>query len=206
MGGLLALVKFLDLIAYRDVFEGVCVSPDRKPKLGCYRMLLGLLILPFVGFQRIAQRRANVRLRLKNVKTGRVIDRTFPSHDKRVEFETREMQFLYAADVEYHFMDLPTYEQIALTKDVLGDAVNYLIENMEFPVPFYKNQAVGIDLPTFVILTITQTEPSIKGDMVSNVMKRATTQTGLTVQVPLFVNEGEKIKVDTRTGQYIERA
>jgi elongation factor P len=158
--------------------------------------------------QRTAQRRANVRLRLKNVKTGRVIDRTFLSHDRleRAEFETRKMQFLYAADGEYHFMDLTTYEQAAIPKEILGDSVNYLIDNLEFPVTYYKDQPVGVDLPTFVILKITDTEPSIKGDTVSNVLKRATTQTGLVVPVPLFVNEGESIKVDTRTGAYIERA
>jgi elongation factor P len=155
---------------------------------------------------RTAQRRANVRVKLKNIKTGRVLEKTFLSHDKveRAETDTRNMQFLYSDD-EFHFMDTQTYDQIALTREQVGDAADYLKENMELPVHFFQGNPLGIDLPTSVVLKVVHTEPGVKGDTVSNVRKPAELETGLTVQVPLFINEGEKIKVDTRSGEYLER-
>jgi elongation factor P len=156
---------------------------------------------------RTAQRRANVRVKMKNVKTGHTLEKTFLSHDKveRAETDTRNMQFLYA-DSEYHFMDTKTYDQMAMTKKQVGDAAKYLTENMEVPVHYFNGDPLGIDLPTSVVLRVRRTEPGLKGDTVSNVRKPAELETGLTVQVPLFINEGEKIKVDTRTGEYLERA
>lgn len=156
---------------------------------------------------RTAQRRANVRVKMKNLKTGRVLERTFLSHDKveRAETDTRTMQFMYS-DSDFHFMDTKTFEQVSIPREQVGEAANYLTENMEVPVHFHQNQPIGIDLPTSVVLRVVHTEPGVKGDTVSNVRKPAELETGLTLNVPLFVNQGDRIKVDTRTGEYLERA
>jgi len=156
---------------------------------------------------RTAQRRANVRVRMRNMRTGRMLERTFLSHDKveRAETDTRNMQFMYA-DSDFHFMDTKTYDQVSMARDQVGDAAHYLTENMEVPIHFYQNRPIGIDLPTSVVLRVVQTDPGLKGDTVSNVRKPAQTETGLALTVPLFVNQGDRIKVDTRTGEYIERA
>ena len=116
------------------------------------------------------------------------------------------MQYLYTEDDIYHFMDQGTYDQMAMNADKLGDAVDYLVENMEMEVLTYEDQPVSIEMPNTVELTIAQTDPGFKGDTAAGGTKPARLETGKTVQVPLFLNEGERIRVDTRTGQYIERA
>lgn len=163
-----------------------------------------------VDFQhaRTAQRRAFVRTKLKNIKTGAVLERTFSAGETfdQPDFEEKTMQYLYSSDREYYFMDTKSYEQISLTEDQLGDYKWYLKENSQYKVMFFEGQPVNVDLPASVILKIASTDPAIKGDSVTNITKAATLETGLVVKVPLFVNEGEHIKIDIRTNEYIERA
>lgn len=151
---------------------------------------------------------AFVRTKLKNMITGRVLDQTFRSGEKvgRPDLEEKEMQYLYKDGDTYCMMDNATYEQIFLTEEYVGDNRNFLLENITLTVLFYNNEPIGLDLPIFVILTVTQSEPGVKGDTATGVTKPATLETGYTLNVPLFVNEGDKIKVDTRTGAYVERA
>jgi elongation factor P len=152
--------------------------------------------------------RANIRTKLKHIKTGAVIEKVFSSNDsfKPPDLENRRMQYLYENTGEYAFMDAQTFEQISVTQDKLGDAHYYLLENQEYQVHFLDNTPISVDLPASVILEVVKTEPSVRGDTVSNVTKPATLQTGLVVKVPPFVKEGDKVKVDTRTNEYLERA
>ncbi len=151
---------------------------------------------------------AFVRTKLKNIEENYVINKTFRANEKvpRAHLDKRKMQFLYWDGNDYVFMDNETYEQISLSKEQLGEKMNYLIENMVLEVAMHEGRPVDIDLPTFVELEVKKTQPGIKGDTVSGGSKPATLETGLVVQVPLFIDEGEKIKVDTRKGEYIERA
>ncbi len=151
---------------------------------------------------------AFVRTKLKNLKTGAVIEHTFRSGDKvdKPDLEEREMQFMYRMENQYHFMETKTYEQIYLDADHMGDAANYMIENLPVRVLFYKGEPIGIDLPIFITLAIVETEPGVRGDTVSGATKPATLESGAVVQVPLFLSVGDRIKIDTRTGTYIERA
>jgi elongation factor P len=151
---------------------------------------------------------AFVRTKLKNVRTGAVIDRTFRA-DERVEqaiVEKREMQYLYRDGADYVFMDTVSYDQVQVSPDALGDAAHYLKEGDTAVLQRYGEETVGVELPAAVELTVTETEPGVQGDRVSGARKPATLETGLVVQVPLFVNPGERVKVDTRTGEYITRA
>jgi len=151
---------------------------------------------------------AFVRTTLRNVRTGNVLDRTFRA-DERVEranVDKREMQFLYRDAGDYVFMDNDTYEQLHVTTDTLGDAANYIVDGSTVVLQFCKDEIIGTDLPAAVELTVTDTEPGIQGDRVSGARKPATLETGLVVQVPLFVDKGERIKVDTRSGEYLTRA
>ena len=151
---------------------------------------------------------AFVRTKLKNLRTGAVLDRTFRA-DERVEqaiVEKREMQYLYPDGDDYVFMDTVSYDQIQVSKEALGDAVKYLKEGDKAVLQIHDSEVVGVELPASVELEVAQTEPGVQGDRVSGARKPATLSTGLVVQVPLFVNPGEKIKVDTRSGQYITRA
>ena len=151
---------------------------------------------------------AFVRTTLKNARTGAVVDRTFRAGEKveRANIDRREMQYLYSDGESFVFMDTETYDQLHVSADVLGDAVNYLVENNSVILGMFGAEIVGTDLPAAVELDIAQTEPGVQGDRVSGATKPATCQTGLVVQVPLFLNPGERIKVDTRTGAYISRA
>jgi elongation factor P len=150
---------------------------------------------------------AFVRTTLKNIRNGKVIDRTYNAGEKMEQaiIDKREMQFLYRDAGTYIFMDNQTFDQIELAADSLGDAVNYLKEQDNAMINSYGDEVVGIDLPAAVELVITECEPGIQGDRVSGAKKPATLETGLVIQVPLFVNQGEKIKVDTRTGEYLTR-
>ena len=150
---------------------------------------------------------AFVRTKIKNIKTGQVFERNFRAGEKlnRAMVERKTMQYLYSEGNVYYFMDTQTYEQIPLIEDQMGDAIKYLKENMEVMVMFYDGVSIGIELPTFVELEVTQTEPGFKGDTATGGSKPATLETGLTVQVPLFINIGDVIRVDTRTGEYLSR-
>jgi elongation factor P len=167
-------------------------------------------LMTVVEFQHVKPGKggAFVRTKLKNYRSGAVIDRTFRADEKvpLAVIDKREMQFLYREGSDYVFMDNDTYEQLHVPPDSLGDAVKYLKEGDTAILPMYKDEIVGVDLPAAVELQVTQTEPGIQGDRVSGARKPATLETGITVQVPLFVETGERIKVDTRTGEYLTRA
>jgi len=151
---------------------------------------------------------AFVRTKLKNVRTGAVLERTYRADEKlgQAIIDKREMQFLYRDSEQYVFMDNVSYDQIQVDDRALGQAANFLKEGDSAVLQMYGGEIVGVDLPAAVELTVTRTEPGLQGDRVSGARKPATLETGITVQAPLFVNEGDRIKVDTRTGEYITRA
>lgn len=151
---------------------------------------------------------AFVRSKLKNLRTGSIIDRTFRAGEKvaRAHLERKEMEYLYRDDDLFHMMDMESYDQIALTAAQIGEGVKYLKENDRLNVLMHGEEVVGVDVPLTVVLKVSEAEPGIKGDTASGATKPAKLETGLVVQVPLFVNSGDSIKVDTRTGAYIERA
>ena len=150
---------------------------------------------------------AFVRTKLKNVITGAVTEQTFNPTTKveEAQIDRKTMQYLYNDGDTYYFMDNDTYEQLPLTKDDLGDILNYLLDNMEVKVLSYKGKVFGVEPPMFVELAITYTEPGFKGNTSTGALKPATTETGYQVNVPLFVEIGDKIRIDTRTGEYMER-
>jgi elongation factor P len=151
---------------------------------------------------------AFVRTKLKNLRTGAVIERTFRA-DERVDqaiVEKREMQFLYRESSDYVFMDTVSYDQIQVSEATLGEAAKYLKESDNAVLEMFGTEIVGVDLPASVELTVSATDPGVQGDRVSGARKPATLETGLVIQVPLFVNTGDRIKVDTRSGDYITRA
>jgi len=150
---------------------------------------------------------AFIRTKLKSLAKGSVVEKTFRSGEKlgRPDLEEKKMQFLYSSDDQYCFMDAETYEQTFLTEEQLGSSRDYLKENTTIAVLMHNNKPIAVELPTFVELAINKTEPGEKGDTVSGGTKTATLETGAVVQVPLFLNEGDVVKVDTRTGTYVER-
>ena len=150
---------------------------------------------------------AFVRTKLKHLRLGRVVDRTFRAGEKvgLVDYEQRSMQYLYKDD-NFHFMNLETYEQIALDPDVVGEAANWLKETMEVDVFIINGEPAGLDVPNFVELEVVKTDPGVRGDTASGGSKPATLETGAVVQVPLFIDQGEILRIDTRSGAYIERA
>jgi len=150
---------------------------------------------------------AFTRTKLKNMMTGAVLERTFKTGEKLepADMEERQMQYLYREDDHYVFMDTSTYDQLRLTEDLMGDNKHYLMDGTMVDVLFFSERPIGVTAPNFVELKVTSTEPGFKGDTSSNTFKPATLETGLEVQVPLFVEEGELLKIDTRTGTYVER-
>jgi elongation factor P len=150
---------------------------------------------------------AFVRTKLKSLLSGRVLDQTFRSGEKvkRPDLMEREMQYLYREGDRFCMMDNETYEQIMLTEDQVGEARLFLTENLDVKILFFNQQPVAVELPLFVQLEVAQTEPGVKGDTAAGGTKPATLESGVTIQVPLFISEGERVKVDTRTGTYIER-
>lgn len=150
---------------------------------------------------------AFVRTKVKNLKNGKVLDRTFRSGEKVEEADVteRRMQYLYQDGDDLVFMDTQSFDQIPFTKEQVGDARKYLQENLDVDVLFWRSRPINIELPSFIEAVITQCDPGLKGDTASGSTKPATIETGAIVQVPLFVKEGERIRVDTRTGVYVER-
>ncbi len=150
---------------------------------------------------------AQVRIKLKNVKRGSTVEKTFQATAKwpRAVLDTRPVQFLYQDGSDYHFMENETYEQFFLTADQLGDKVQYLIEGMTVDRTTYESETIGVELPISVELKVVETEPGFAGDTQSGAKKPATLESGLVVQVPIFIDEGDTIKVDTRTGEYQTR-
>lgn len=150
---------------------------------------------------------AFVRTSIKSLLSGRVLQPTLKSGEKvgRPDIEEREMQYLYAQGDEYHFMDQKSFEQTFITQAVLGEAKNYLKENIVCSIMFYNGKALGVSLPNSVELKVTKCDPGIRGDTVSGAQKPATLETGYVVNVPLFINEGDVLKIDTRSGEYLTR-
>jgi elongation factor P len=151
--------------------------------------------------------RGMVQAKIRSLKTGAISEHRFRSVDmvERAILDESQMEYLYRDGDMYNFMNNETYEQVALSAEVLGNAVNYLIANIKLAIEFYENRPVGIDLPLTVEMKVMETEPGIKGASVSNVGKPAKMETGLVVSVPPFINEGDVIRIDTATGSYIER-
>ncbi len=151
---------------------------------------------------------AFVRTKIKNVMTGAVVERSFNPTDKmpRAIIETKEMQYVYNDGDLYYFMDVETYEQLPMLHDQVEDAIPFVKEGTNVTMRFFKGKAFSVEAPNFVVLEVTDTEPGFAGDTASNTYKPATLETGFTLQVPLFINTGDKIQIDTRTGEYLKRA
>ncbi|MGI5879228.1 MAG: elongation factor P [Syntrophomonadaceae bacterium] len=151
---------------------------------------------------------AFVRAKLKNVQTGATVEKTFRGGEKvpKAHLDRREMQYLYNDGEGYVFMDNENYEQTTLTSNQIGDGVKWLLENMNIAVLLFKENIIGVDLPNFVELKVVDTEPGVKGDTATGATKKATLETGAAVNVPLFINTGDVLRIDTRTGEYMERA
>ena len=158
--------------------------------------------------QKIGRGSAQVRLKVKNIRTGAIFDTTAQAGSKwpRIRLEQRDVQYLYSEGDLHYMMDKDSYEQFPLSGAQLGEAVQYLKDGMELEVLMYEGEPVGVDLPLNVVLEVTSTDPGFKGDTATGGSKPATLETGKVIQVPLFVNTGDRIRVDTRDGSYIERA
>jgi elongation factor P len=184
------------MIGTGDLKRGIIVEVDGE--------LYQVIELQHVKMKRTAL----AKVKLRNVKTGSNTERSFQNTEKfkRVRLDYRDMEYLYNDGDLYHFMDQETFDQFPLTAAQLDDAINYLKENQVIQVASYEDEILGVEMPPNVVLEISETDPGFKGDTASGGTKPAVMETGLTVQVPLFVNAGEKIKVDTRTGNYLERA
>lgn len=152
--------------------------------------------------------RGFVQVKMRKLSTGTMMEHRFSSEDRveKAALDEHEMEYLYDDGEYFYFMNTETFEQMHLMKDLLGDATNYLIPNLKVAVEFYEGKAISVDLPPSVDMTVVETEPGIKGATVSNVTKPAKLETGLIVQVPPFISEGEKIRVSTSEGAYLERA
>jgi elongation factor P len=157
---------------------------------------------------KIGRGSAQVRMKLRNVRKGDTIEKTVQAGERfqRARLDHRSVQFLYSDGDLYHFMDSQTYEQFALDERVLGDATSYLVPNFEVTLDEYQGEPIGVEMPASVVMTVADTSVGLKGDTATGATKPATMESGLKVNVPLFVNTGDKIKVDTRTGEYLERA
>lgn len=179
-----------------DLRKGLKISIDGEP-----------YIVTDFEFSKPGKGQALYRTKMRNMITGNSFERTFRSNDKfeKPDLEERTMQFLYSQADEYHFMDTTAYDQMVLTSEQLGDNVKYLIDNMEVQVLFFENRPIDITPPMFVNLTVTKAEPWAKGDTSGTDTKPVTVETGYVLQVPPFIEEGDRIQIDTRTGEYITR-
>ncbi len=179
-----------------DLRKGLKVEIDGEP-----------FVVVTCEFVKPGKGNAFTRCRLRSLGSGNTLDRTWRSGEKidKAEMEERAMEYLYSGDGVFHFMDNETYEQVELHEANIGDAANWLSENLPIEMLFHNGKPLSIDLPNFVELEIVQTEPGVKGDTKSNASKPAQLSTGATVNVPMFLNEGELIRIDTRTGEYVER-
>ncbi|HDM09810.1 MAG: elongation factor P [Deltaproteobacteria bacterium] len=179
-----------------DLRKGLKIQLDGEP----------YIIIDF-EFSKPGKGQALYRCKLKNMMTGVIIDRTYRSGDtfQPADLEERTMQFLYSQENEYCFMDVQTYDQVFLNEDQVGDGKNFLTDNLEVQILFFGDKPIGITLPNFVDLTVTKAEPWAKGDSVAGDTKPVTVETGYVLRVPPFVNEGDRITIDTRTGEYVTR-
>ncbi len=179
-----------------DLRKGLKIQIDGEP-----------FVISDFQFSKPGKGQSLYRCKLKNMINGTIIDRTYRSVDnfEPANLEERRMQYLYNQENEFHFMDLENYEQSILTREQIGDANNYLTDNLEVNVLFFEDTAIGITLPNFVDLTVTKADPWVKGDSAAGDSKPVTLETGYTLRVPPFIEEGIKITVDTRTGEYVTR-
>ncbi|MFI3209816.1 MAG: elongation factor P [Peptostreptococcaceae bacterium] len=184
------------MVSAGDFRKGVTFEKDGQPCL-------------IVDFQHVKPGKgaAFVRTKYRNLKNGTIREEAFHPNDKfpKAHIETKKMQYLYNDDNLYYFMDEETYDQVPLNYEQVEDAIKYLKENEVAKIRFYQGQAFQVEAENFAELEVVETEPGIKGDTASNVTKSATLETGAVVQVPLFINQGDKVKVDTRTGEYLSR-
>lgn len=166
-------------------------------------------VFSIIDFQHVKPGKggAFVRTKLRNVRTGNVFDRTFRAGERmeRAILERKQMQYLYSQGDDYVFMDTETYDQVTLTADQLGEATKWLKDNLEVALLTHEGRLIGVELPDSVELRVIQTDPGLRGDTASGGSKPATLETGAVVQVPLFINEGDVLRVDTRSGLYLER-
>ena len=179
-----------------DLRKGLKIQIDGEP----------YVVVDF-QFSKPGKGQALYRTKLKNMVTGNQFDRTYRSNDKfeKAPLEERTMQYLYSQGDEFHFMDTKNYEQIVVTKEQLGDDTNFLIDNMEVQVLLFHSNPIGVTLPNFVNLTVTRADPWAKGDTSGSDSKPVTVETGYELQVPPFIEEGDRIQIDTRTGEYVTR-
>lgn len=185
------------MISSNDLRPGVTIEIDS-------------MVWQVVEFQHVKPGKgaAFVRTKLKNVQTGSVVERTFNAGEKvpTAQVERKPMQYTYADGDQYHFMDTETYDDVMLTKEQLGEKLNFLKEEMEITILFFNGSIIGVDIPNSVELKVVETEPGIRGDTATGATKPAKLETGYVVRVPLFVNEGDVLRIDTRSGAYLERA
>lgn len=179
-----------------DLRKGLKIQIDGEP----------YIVVDF-QFSKPGKGQALYRTKLKNMITGNQFDRTFRSNDKfeKAPLEERTMQYLYSQGEEFHFMDTKNYEQIVIMREQMGDDVNFLIDNMEVQILLFNSNPIGVTLPNFVNLTVTKADPWAKGDTSGSDSKPVTVETGYVLQVPPFIEEGDKIQIDTRTGYYMTR-
>jgi elongation factor P len=184
------------MISTGEIRKGIVIELDGQP----------VRILEWSHIK-MARGSAQVRLKIQNVRSGAITERTFQAGTRwpRARVEQRKVQYLYTDGDAYHFMDSETYDQFAIRAAQLGDDARYLKENTEVFVSSYQGEVLGVDLPVTVDLQVTQTDPGFAGDTATGARKAATLETGLVVQVPLFVNEGDLLRIDTRTGEYQTR-
>lgn len=184
------------MISTNDAKQGMALKLDD----GLYQVVEQQHVKPGKG-------KAFVRMKLKNLDSGSVVDRTFRAGEsvEDVRIDRRDFQYLFRDDIGLHFMDLETYEQMPVSEKLLADAIGYLVEGMTVQLSIYDGNPIGVELPTSVELKVTYAEPGVKGDRVSGATKPVTLETDLVVQAPLFVEQGDVIKVDTRSGEYLTR-
>ena len=184
------------MISTGDVKKGIIIELDGQ--------LMKVLDWTHI---KMARGSAQVRMKLQNVRKGDIIERTFQAGTRwpRARVEQRRVQYLYGDENTFHFMDSETYDQFAVNAALLGDDAKFLKENTDVFVSSHEGEILGVDLPVTVDLVVTQTDPGFAGDTATGAKKAATVETGLVVQVPLFVNEGDTLRVDTRTGEYLTR-
>jgi elongation factor P len=185
------------MIGYSDLRHGIVIEIDGEP----------WQVLEY-QHNRMQQRAPVLSLKLKHLKTGRIIDRNLPGNQKLVvaQVEQRQAQYLYSDDGIFYFMDMESYDHYPLTQTQLGDTLSFIKEQATVEMTFYRGNPISVELPTYVELRIEDTPPGVKGNTVQGGTKPATLETGLVVQVPLFINPGELVRIDTRSSQYLERA
>jgi len=196
LGNLTERLTRTPLISTGDVKKGIIIELDGQ--------LMKVLDWTHI---KMARGSAQVRMKLQNVRKGDIVERTFQAGTRwpRARVESRKVQYLYSDGDAYHFMDSETYDQFAVRGAMLGDDARFLKENTDAFVSMYEGEVLGVDLPVTVDLQVTSTDPGFAGDTATGAKKPATLETGLVVQVPLFVSEGDMLRVDTRTGEYVTR-